>query len=624
MEIALFLIALVVVVLVGAALADRLDLPAPLLLIVVGVAGTFLPFVPEVRLEAEVVLLGFLPPLLYAAALQTSLVDFNANRRSILLLSVGLVLFTAFGVGAVVHWLVPAISWPVAVAVGAVVAPPDAVAATAIGRRIGLPRQIVTILEGESLLNDATALVSLRTALAASSVGVATLEVGLDFLWASVGGAALGFVVFVLVAKVRRLVTDPLMDTAISLVTPFAAYLLAEELHSSGVIAVVVTGLLLGHKAPVIQTAQSRIAERINWRTIAFLLENTVFLLIGLQARWILEGVADSELEPALIALVCGAALLTTMVLRMVWVFGSRYLLVRPVEGPDSGRLPSWRYSVVLGWAGMRGVVTLAAAFVIPEDTEYREVLLLIAFTVVAGTLFIQGLSLPWVARTLRVPSPDPLDDALARASVRQQASKAGFEELDKTHTEDPHGVLDLIRQRVEQRNFAAWERLSTTAGQESPSDLYARVRLAMIDAERARVLEIRSTGTVPSDVIRDVLTVLDVEESMLDAATGDEDDRDEARNARLVQGDTCAHLDETPPWAPTSADDGLVCEACVAADVHWVSLRRCLTCGNVACCDSSPFRHATEHFHESTHPVMQSAQPGETWRWCFVHHLTG
>jgi CPA1 family monovalent cation:H+ antiporter len=608
----------------GAALADRLDVPAPLLLIAVGVAGTFLPFVPEIRLEAELVLLGFLPPLLYAAALQTSLVDFNANRRVILLLSVGLVLFTAVGVGAVVHWLVPEISWPIAIAVGAVVAPPDAVAATAIARRIGLPRRIVTILEGESLLNDATALVTLRTALAAGSVGVAAIDVGLDFLWASLGGALLGFGVFVVVAKLRRLVTDPLMDTAISLITPFAAYLLAEELHSSGVISVVVTGLLLGHKAPVLQTAQSRIAERINWRTIAFLLENTVFLLIGLQARWILEGVADSTLAPGLIALVCLAALLTTVVLRMVWVFGSRYLLVRPGPDPDSGRLPSWRYTFVLGWAGMRGVVTLAAAFVIPEDTEHREVLLLIAFTVVAGTLFVQGLSLPWVARTLRVPPPDPLDDALARASLLQQASKAGFKELERMGTDDPHGVLEQVRQRVEQRNFAAWERLSTTPGQESPSELYARVRLAMIEAERARVLEIRSTGTVASDVIRDVLAVLDVEESMLEVATGDEEDREEARNARIVRGDSCDHLDSMPPVPPTAPGEGLVCAECVAAGSHWVSLRRCLACGNVACCDSSPHRHSTGHFHETTHPVMQSAQPGEDWRWCYVHHLTG
>ncbi|EON25412.1 Na+/H+ antiporter [Nocardioides sp. CF8] len=626
MEIALFLVALVVVVLAGAALAGRLEVPAPLLLIAVGVGGTYLPFVPEIHLEPEIVLLGLLPPLLYAAAIQTSLVDFNANRRAILLLSIGLVVFTTFGVGAVVHLIVPSISWPVAIAVGAVVAPPDAVAATAIARRIGLPRRVVTILEGESLLNDATALVSLRTAIAAASLGVNALDVGVDFLRASVGGAALGFLVFVVVAKLRKLVTDPLMDTAISLVTPFAAYLLAEELHSSGVISVVVAGLLLGHKAPIIQTAQSRIAERINWRTIAFLLENTVFLLIGLQARWILEGVADSAIAPARIAAVCAAALLATIVLRLVWVFAARYALVRPGLDPATGHAPPWQYTFVLGWAGMRGVVTLAAAFVIPETTEHREVLLLIAFTVVAGTLFIQGLSLPWVARRLRVPSPDPLDDALARAALLQQASKAGFAALEELDHDDPHGVADLIRQRVDQRNFAAWEQLSTTPGQESPSDLYARARLAMIEAERAKVLEIRSTGTVASEVVRDVLSILDVEESMLDiAATADDEEAPRAR--RVPTGSSCEHLDAAghAPVAPVaSVDDGLVCQQCVELGSHWVSLRRCLACGNVACCDSSPHQHATEHFHDTTHPVMQSAQPGEAWRWCFVHHLTG
>ena len=623
MEIALFLVALIVVVLAGAALADRLDLPAPLLLIAVGVAGTYLPFVPEVHLEPEIVLLGLLPPLLYAAAIQTSLVDFNANRRAILFLSVGLIVFTAFGVGALVHLVVPSISWPIAIAIGAVVAPPDAVAATAIARSIGLPRRVVTILEGESLLNDATALVTLRTAIAAASVGVQALEVGLDFLWASAGGAALGLLVFVIVAKLRTLVTDPLMDTAISLVTPFAAYLLAEELHSSGVISVVVTGLLLGHKAPIIQTAQSRIAERINWRTVAFLLENTVFLLIGLQARWILEGVADSEISAARITAVCAGALIATIVLRLVWVFAARYALVRP--GPDSstGQVPPWQYTFLIGWAGMRGVVTLAAAFVIPVEVEHREVLLLIAFTVVAGTLFIQGLSLPWVARRLRVPSPDPLEDALARAALLQQASKAGFVALDELEHEDPHGVADLIRQRVDQRNFAAWERLSTTPGQESPSDLYARARLAMIDAERKKVLQIRSSGTVASDVVREVLTILDVEESMLDIATIDHE-ADAPRVRRLATGASCDHLDTAGHAVVSSAEDGLVCEQCEQLGSHWVSLRRCLACGNVACCDSSPHKHATEHFHDTAHPVMQSAQPGEDWRWCFVHHLTG
>jgi Na+/H+ antiporter len=619
----MFLVALVVVVLAGTALADRLGVPAPLLLIAVGIVGTYLPFVPEVHLEHDIVLLGLLPPLLYAAAIQTSLVDFNANRRPILFLSVGLVAFTAFGVGALVHFIVPSISWPIAIAIGAVVAPPDAVAATAIARRIGLPRRVVTILEGESLLNDATALVALRTAIAAASVGVQALEVGLDFLWASAGGAALGFVVFVIVAKLRKLVTDPLMDTAISLVTPFAAYLLAEELHSSGVISVVVAGLLLGHKAPIIQTAQSRIAERINWRTIAFLLENLVFLLIGLQARWILEGVADSDVSPARITAVCAAALLATIVLRLAWVFVARYALVRPGPDPITGQVPPWQYTFLIGWAGMRGVVTLAAAFVIPPEVEHREVLMLIAFTVVAGTLFIQGLSLPWVARRLRVPSPDPLDDALARAALLQQASKAGFVALDELEHDDPHGVNELIRQRVDQRNFAAWEQLSTTPGQESPSDLYARARLAMIDAERKKVLEIRSTRTVASDVVRDVLNILDVEESMLDIATRDED-ADAPRVRRVATGASCDHLDTAGPAVVSSGEDLLVCQQCVELGSHWVSLRRCLACGNIACCDSSPHKHATEHFHDTAHPVMQSAQPGEDWRWCFVHHLTG
>ncbi len=619
MEIAFFLVALVVVVLAGTALADRLDVPAPLLLIAVGVAGTFVPTVPEVHLSPEFVLLGLLPPLLYAAAIQTSLVEFNVNRRAILLLSVGLVLFTTFGVGVFVHWVVPSISWPIAIAIGAVVAPPDAVSATAIGRRIGLPRRIVTILEGESLLNDATALVSLRTAIAAASVGVHVLDVGLDFAWASLGGALLGFLVYLVVSMLRRLVTDPLMDTAISLVTPFAAYLLAEELKSSGVIAVVVAGLLLGHRAPVIQTAQSRIAERINWRTLAFLLENTVFILIGLQARWILEGVAESELSTARIVVVCVGAVLATMTLRLVWVFGARYLMV----GPEPGERPPWSHTFLVGWAGMRGVVTLAAVFVIPEDTQHRELLLLIAFSVVAGTLFIQGLSLPVLARLLQVPSPDPLDDALARAALMQQAAKAGFAELAKFEADDPHGVCDVIRQRVDQRNFAAWEQLSTTSGQESPSDLYARARLAMINAERAKVLEVRSSGMVPSEVIRDVLNVLDIEESMLDTAVAE--DAVAVRDLRrTTTSNSCEHLQAYPGVPVVSSEEVLWCQPCLDAGDHWVSLRRCLECGNVACCDSSPHQHATEHFHDSTHPVVQSAQPGEDWRWCYVHHRTG
>jgi monovalent cation/hydrogen antiporter len=304
-------------------------------------------------------------------------------------------------------------------------------------------------------------------------------------------------------------------------------------------------------------------------------------------------------------------------VLRLAWMFAARYALVRP--GRDRVR-PPWSYSFLLGWAGMRGVVTLAAAFVIPTPTQHREVLLMIAFTVVAGTLLIQGLTLPVFARWLRVPSPDPLDDALARATLLQQASKAGLDELERLEYDDKTGVCELIRQRLDQRNYAAWERLSTTEGEESPAALYYRIRMHMIDAERRRILEIRKSGTVASEVIADVLAMLDVEESMLDNAEQERDETASYATRRWTTGDVCADLERFPV---VGDEPGTYCQACLDEGTPWVSLRRCLECGNVACCDSSPRQHATAHFHDSGHPVMQSAEAGEDWRWCYVHHLT-
>jgi monovalent cation/hydrogen antiporter len=616
-DVALFLVALAVGVLAGVVVAGRIGVPAPLILVVAGVAASFLPFVPQVHLEPEVVLLGLLPPLLYSAAISSSLIDFNAHRRVILALSVGAVLFTTAGVGVVVHALLPGVSWPIAFALGAVVAPPDAVAATAIGRNIGLPRRVVTILEGESLFNDATALVALRTAIAATGI---SWHVGVDFVVAAGGGVLIGGVAFVLVAWLRKRITDPVLDVGLSFVIPFACFIAAEEIHASGVVAVVVAGLLLGHKAPIIQTAQSRIAEHTNWRTIAFLLENTVFALIGLQAQWLFQDLADSDLGAGRIVAICAATLAACVVLRIIWVFISRWMLVRPGPDPSTGRRPPVAQTFLIGWAGMRGVVTLAAAFLIPEDTEHREVLLVAAFTVVAGTLLVQGLSLPMLARRLKVPSPDPLDDALARATLLQQATKAAMDELDTMEYDDRAGVVDLIRQRLDQRNFAAWERLSTTADQESPAALYYRIRTEMLDAERRRILDIRKSGTVDAEVIADVLATLDIEESMLDSAEAERDESAQYAARRWTTGDLCPDLEQ---YAAVDEDPATYCQACLDEGTQWVALRRCLECGNVACCDSSPKQHATVHFHEEQHPVMQSAEPGEDWRWCYVHHLT-
>jgi Na+/H+ antiporter len=610
------LVGIVAVVIAVAVLCSKFDLPSPLVLITVGVAGSYLPFVPDVQLRPEVVLFGMLPPLLYAAALQTSLVDFNANRRSILLLSVGLVAFTTAGVAALVHALLPDLGWAPCFAIGAVVAPPDAVAATTIGRRIGLPRRIVTILEGESLLNDATALVALRTAIVAT---VAWQLLARDFLLAAGGGIAVGLGFFFVIGLVRKHVTDPVIDSGLSFLTPFAAYVAAERIGASGVISVVVAGLLLGHKSPILQTAQSRIAERMNWRSIAFLLESSVFLLIGLQARTIISDAVGGELTVGRVLAVCGSTLVAVIVLRLVWVFLARYLLVRP--GPDgTGVIPPWTYTFLLGWAGMRGVVTLAAAFVIPPVTPHREVLLLIAFTVTAGTLFLQGLSLPWLARRLKVPSPDAGADALARANLLHQASQAGFAELDKLEEEDPHSVGETIRDRVRRRDFAAWERVGASAG-ETPSETYGRWRKLMIDAERKRVLEVRSTGKVAHEVVDDVLAMLDIEESMLDYSE-DEHERVRAAGTSVSLEGDCDHLREVRP--PVDPDTPGECGDCLREGTAWVHLRMCVSCGHVGCCDSSPQRHASVHNEQTAHPVMRSAEPGEDWRWCFVDELTG
>ena len=629
MEVAVGLVALVLTVIAVTAICERLELPAPIMLVAIGAVASYIPAVPEVRLTPAIVLVGLLPPLLYNAALQTSLVDFKANRRAILLLSVGLVLFTAAVVAVVVHAALPGVGWPLSFAIGAVVAPPDAVAATAIARRIGLPRRLVTVLEGESLLNDATALVSLKTALLAfvGTVTVTALGVAGDFVWTTVGGLAAGIVVFLVVGRARHLlISEPVFDTAVSMVTPFIAYVAAEAIHASGVLAVVVAGLLLGHKAPLIQTATSRISERLNWRTISFLLENAVFLLIGLQTHWIVDQVSTSTLTWQRITGVCVAAFVAVVVARIVWMFPARLLLL--VHGMPRGELPPVSWTIVLSWAGMRGVVTLAAAFAIPVSAPHQEVLVLIALVVTAGTLGVQGLTLPWLVRRLGVTGPDPRQDALDRAELIHAASLAGLARLEEIETEDDQqdrDVRDLLRSRLEQRDFAAWERLGPNDAEgETPSERYARLRLDMLAAERARVLELRSDGRLPHQVVEDVLATLDMEESMIGYRVERRRELGAALDERGPIGgstQTCEHLDRAPDLPQPQER---VCEDCLRDGTSWVHLRHCMECGQVSCCDSSPRRHATAHFETTGHPVVRSAEPAELWRWCFVDELLG
>ena len=622
MPYALALLAIVAVVVGVSALARRWGASAPLVLTALGILISFVPVVPEVEVGPELILFGILPPLLYAAAIRTSLVDLGANKNVIGLLSVGLVIFTAAGVG-VVTWLLTGVPLAAAIALGAVVAPPDAVAATAVARRIGLPRRIVTILEGESLFNDATAITILRTSIVAIGGSVTALDVGVEFARESLVGVGVGLAVAWLLAQVRRRIQDTTTDTALSFMAPWLAYLPAELLKGSGVLAVVIAGVLLGHKAPLIQTAQSRLAERINWTTIQYLLENAVFLVIGLQAHVIVAQVSESSLGLPRAILAAVVVFLTVVVLRPIWIaaFGVVLQLTPGLTRPEA----FGRNGAVLSWAGMRGVVTLAAVQLLPEDTPLREVLVFIALVVVVATLLIQGLTLPALARRLNVRGPDPREDALQQASVLERATAKGNEELDSLTDDDtPPQIVDQLRAVGQRRTHLAWERLGETRDdQPSPNEAYRRLRRRMLEKERSEVLRIRDTGTVDHEVLEQVMSTLDLEESMLTIA----DDRNDRYQERLIltpesQRGDCEHLRDAPHKVRPQTPEG--CADCLREGLVWVNLRMCLSCGNVGCCDSSIGNHATNHYQSTEHPVMRSFEPGEAWRWCYVDDLLG
>jgi CPA1 family monovalent cation:H+ antiporter len=522
---AIELVALIVGAIALAAVARRRGWPAPLVLVAAGLLISFVPGVPDYRLDPEIVLLVFLPPLLYAAALDSSFLRLRDYKRAVGLLSVGLVLFTTLAVGLVAHLLLPDLALPAAFALGAIVAPPDAVAAVAVGRRLGLPRRTLTILVGESLFNDATALTVYRVAVAAMlGEGITLLDGVGRFVFAAVGGVVIGLALAWALSWVLVRLRDPLVENTLMLMVPFGCYLAAEVVGASGVIAVVIVGLYIGHR--MYRTGfGTRLLSDAVWRVLSFFLESIVFALIGLQLHSIVTAGLDGY-SPAALALYALVIFLTVVVARAVWVAPFVVYLPRLLSRKIREREepPNWRQAAIVSWAGMRGVVSLAAAFAIPESLPERDLLLFLTFAVVIGTLLLQGLSFPPLIRRLKLSSArEVYADNLSEAAAQQAASSAALARLDELATELSETHIDVIAQlraKEERRSLGAWERLGGGTGQEgeeTPSTVYKRLRREMLNAERQVFVRLRDERRIDDEVLTRVMQELDFEEAIME-----------------------------------------------------------------------------------------------------------
>ncbi|PSK54672.1 putative Na(+)/H(+) exchanger [Streptomyces sp. 111WW2] len=507
-----------------AAAGRRVPVPVPLLLVAAGLAVSYVPGVPDYTLDPHIVLPLLLPPLLYTAATDSSYLDLRAQARPVALLSVGYVLFATFVVGCAAYLIVPGLPLTAALVLGAVVAPPDAVAATAVARRVGLPSRITTILQGESLVNDATAITAFKVALAAAVGEGATWAGGIgEFLIAAVGGVGVGLVLMVPLHWLRTHLTEALLQNTLSLLIPFVAYAVAEQVQASGVLAVVVVALYLGHRAWEVDFA-TRLQEEAVWKMVAFVLESAVFALIGLQLPVVLKGLGEYEgADAAWYAL---AVFLVVAVARFAWVYPATYLprlsaRVRAREGELS-----WKGPFVIGWAGMRGVVSLAIAFSIPltvhggEPFPERNLILFLTFTTVIGTLVVQGVSLPPLIRLLKFPAHDVQAETLAEANAQAQASRVAELRLDDLLADErnalPAPLADRLRMVLERRRNAVWERLGQVnpVTGETVDDTYRRLSREMISAEREVFVRLRDGRYIDDEMLRTLLRRLDLEEA--------------------------------------------------------------------------------------------------------------
>ena len=500
-------------------IARRLGIAYPILLVIGGLLVALVPGVPAVQVDPELIFLLVLPPLLYIAAYFTAVRSLRANLGTISSLAVGLVIVSAVAVASCARLLLPDLPWSVAFALGAIVAPPDAIAATAVSARLAVPRQIVTILEGESLLNDATALTMYSIALVVAAGGAfAPSTAVLTFAGAILGGGAIGVVVGWLIAHIRARLEDTPVELTISLLTPYAAFLPADRLGASAVIATVAAGLYLGQRGSRIMGADTRLTGRALWEMLTFLLNGFVFIAMGFEIPLLVR-----SLTPDLALRFVGVGFVLTVVLvlvRAAWIFGTVFLPNRLHGRPDA-----LACSVVLSWAGMRGVVSLAAALALPLSVPAgpfpgREAVVIVTLTVIVLTLLGQGLTLPWLIRALRLGAD--VGRRREEADARQRLVDAAMRRLDELYPVWPghRPLLDQLRETYRHRSEHADRQRESAGSGEDDRELieHREIQRTILDAEREALLRLRTEGEVSDEVLRDLERELDLEERRMDA----------------------------------------------------------------------------------------------------------
>jgi CPA1 family monovalent cation:H+ antiporter len=498
-----FIVLLLAVAAVGVRLADRAAIPYPIVLVVFGLAVGLVPGLPDLELDPDVVFLVFLPPLLFAAGWRASPRELRAEKRALAGLAVVLVLVTMAVVAVLAHAIVPGMSWAAAFVLGAVVAPTDPVSATATFSRIGVPGRVRLLVEGEAMINDGAALVAYRVALTAAVEGTFSPPgAGLDFVLAAAGGVALGLAVGWASTEVIRRQEDVALTIFFTVLTAYAAYILGEELHVSGVLAAVVGGIYAGWNAPRAFSAEMRLTGVAFWGVMTLGMEALLFVLLGLQAPQVADQIAIGPL-----ALQALAIALAVVAVRMAWA-----LL------PAVGAGDTVKERVAVGWSGMRGAISLAAALAVPATVDERPEILLITFGVIAVTLLGQGLTLPLLLRVLRLPGDNlwSPDEALARLETAQAALDRLDELEEEGASEEP---VERLRELYRARFAQCVAALDGNAGEAiAPLRRYGDLRRDLIGVERRTLLDLRTADRVPPDVLRRLQRDLDLEEARLRA----------------------------------------------------------------------------------------------------------